>query len=293
MSVCLTEALPNREWRFRVYVNGKGRRAPRVRELTEASRLLSMTPISGSTKLRGGLVLSGVPIHIRRRGDWGVYVDGDGILRPGQIYDGDGKLRENWIGALRVLALDGKIVPMSEAGAHLPDLRTGTTMIGFRRDGTPVFLCAVAGTGRSRRPGDGVTETQALNKLLREKCVTVLQFGWGWSCCATLRRQWMLPGRKTSCGLFLLAYRRTAERKKKPGPAAVDLLGRDMIQKMRVRETSQEVPVRSAPRYPLDGEPDNVVGHLAPGQTVTVYGLTGKIWGKIGTDRWVNVNLLV
>ena len=127
--------------------------------------------------------------------------------------------------------------------------------------------------------------------------MTVLQFGTGWKCGGLLRRQWMLSGSGRQSDLYLLAAKRPearpAKKRARCGPTAAELVARDMIQKMKVRETSGAVPVRSRPGFPPAGEADNVVGHLQPGQTVTVYEISGGVWGKIGTGRWVNVNMLV
>ena len=296
MSTCRIEALPNEKWSFKIYLNGRGYPLERLRQRTKFARMLSLFPIRIDRR-ENGLVLQGVSFSIVRRDDLGIYIDDEGRLLCGKRTDEAGRVRENWAGAYRCLSLDGRIIPPEELNGSPAVGPTGTTMIGFRKDGTPVLLCALKGDGKSTRFGEGVTETQALNKLLKEKCVTVLQFCTGWKCSGMLRRQWMVSGSGRQSDVYLLASRRPDERPAKKGarrgPTAVDLVARDMIQKMQVRETSGAVPVRSGPGFPAAGELDNIVSYLRPGQTVTVYELSGGVWGKIGTDRWVNVNMLV
>lgn len=292
MSSCAVEALPNEAWKFSLYVNGRSRDVPQIRRRLKFARCIGLTPCFPNGDPMAGIVVEGHTLSHRNWDGWGVYIDEGGALRPGKRLDEDGTPRQNWAAAFQCHVLDGHMMRPSGGIPPAAKEANGWTMIGFRRDGTPVLLCAMKGLGKSAREWEGITETQAVNRLLREKCVTVMSFCIGWKCGGFLRRQWLVAGNKKTPDLLLLCFRRTPEKRRRRGPGKLALLSREVAQKMTVRATAEACPVRSEPSFPPEGAADNVVGRLEPGQTVTVYELSGNTWGKIGTDRWVNVNLL-
>lgn len=147
MAKFCTEVLPNKDWRFELYVNTDKLTAKQVMRRKRCQRLINL----GHFDLKrfvpsGGLIVGGKVLQYPERKEWGVTVDADGNLGRECPKVGAGKL--NWCPALPPMLKAGK-----PAVSTKKFKRNGTTMIGFKADGTPVWLIALKAVGVEPRSG--------------------------------------------------------------------------------------------------------------------------------------------
>lgn len=284
MAKFYVEELPNSKWRFELYVNSDKLTAQQVKRRKKCDRLINLGYFNLQTfKPNGGLIVGGKVLQYPEHRDWGVTVDADGNLGRDVPKVGAGKL--NWCPAMPPELKAGK-----PAAAAQWFERNGTTMIGFKADGTPVWLISLKATGQTVRSGEGATSDEAIRELVKHGCVDVLRYDGNWSTQAYMNDQWYLPGQSRVVYTLLLAYARDGAEKPEPvpappaGPAAP---GRTMV----VNTRNDPLNVRSSPEVPVKPRPSNVVGSLPKGTRVTVLEVKNG-WARIGTNRWVSAALL-
>jgi len=283
MAKFYTEVLPNSEWRFELYINSDKLTAKQIVRRTHCDRLINLGYFNMRTfQPTGGLIVGGKVKQYPAYKDWGVTIDADGNLGRGAPKEGAGKL--NWCPAMPPELKAGK-----KAAAAQWFERNGTTMIGFRADGTPVWLIALKAAGKTVRSGEGATSDEAIAKLVQMGCVDVLRYDGSWSTQAYMNGQWYLPGQYRVVHNLLLAYRRgsAADTKEEPTASVGTAKGKTMV----VNTRRDPLLVRSSPEAPVKPRASNVVGSLPKGTSVTVLE-TKNGWARIGKNRWVSATLL-
>lgn len=254
MAKFYTEVLPNSKWSFQLYVNTKGLTAKQIVKDTGCKRIINL----GYFDLKrfvpnGGLIVGGETLQPPEYHDWGVTVDKDGNLGRGVPGTGAGAL--NWCPA---------VPPMLKAGVKAAAAqsfgRNGTTMIGFRADGTPVWLTCLKAAGRVPTLAEGATSDQAVAELKRLGCVDILRYDGSWSTQDNMGGVWHLPGQYRIVYTLLLAYERAGQ--------AGGTQRTVMASSLRIRSTPGGA----------------VIGGFARGSVVTVLE-TRSGWSRVtGTD---------
>lgn len=284
MPKCDLEELPNVEWRFKIYLNYKKWTTRKIKQYTQCDRIINLGTFRKSDFApTTGIITNGKERHKIAFQVPGVTVSRRGELEFGYAWEGNGKV--NFIQSIGAEMINGKTGDMPPSTQ-----KDGLTMIGFKADGTPVWMVALKAHGKTPRKGEGATPAEAVRILRMAGCVNILRFDTGWNCHAFLKNRWIVPGKEQKVFSLLLAYRRTAEDKLKKdgGRTKKTVFG---VHKMAVNTRTAPLTVRSYPGVPLPPLPSNIVGRIAKGSKVDVFEICGD-WARIGPDRWVNANLL-
>lgn len=284
MPKCDLEELPNREWRFKIYLNHKKWPTRKIKQYTQCDRIINLGTFRKSDFApTTGIITNGKERHKIAFQIPGVTVSRRGELEFGYAWEGSGKA--NFIQSMGAEMINGKTGDMPTSTQ-----KDGLTMIGFKADGTPVWMVALKAHGKTPRKGEGATPAEAVRILRMAGCVNILRFDTGWNCHAFLKNRWIVPGKEQKVFSLLLAYRRTAEDKlKKDGERTKKTVFG--VHKMVVNTRTAPLTVRSYPGVPLPPLPSNIVGSIPKGTKVDVFEIAGD-WARIGADRWVNANLL-
>jgi|GEM_PF-6387895 len=213
MPIFYTEELPNDKWRFEIYVNTKKLTAAQIVSQKKCTRIINLgyfdlerfKPVSGL--IVGGKVLQTPEYH-----DWGITIDTHGNLSRGVPLAGAGAL--NWCPAQPPMLKGGKRAASAQSFG-----RNGTTMVGFKADGTPVWLTCLKSKGRIPLLTEGATSKEAVDKLVSIGCVDVLRYDGSWSTQDNMHGVWHLPGQYRVVYTLLLAYPRN-ETKATPSPTS-------------------------------------------------------------------------
>lgn len=250
MSKFITEALSNQDYRFEIFVNTDKLTWQQIKAKKGCARIINL----GYFDLKkfvpnAGLIVSGKTLLAPTYQDWGVTVDASGNLGRDVPSSAAGKL--NYCPAVPPMLKNG-----AKAAAAQTFSRNGTTMIGFKKDGTPVWLLC--------QKILGATSNEALKALSDLGCVDVLRYDGSWSTQGYLADRAVQPIQHRIVYTLLLAYHRNP------------------LYKRTV--TASSLNVRSAPGGAIiDGLKRNTV--------VTVLDVRGP-WARIGTDRWVSTSYL-
>lgn len=282
MAKCYLEELPNTEWRFKIYLNYKKWPTRKIKQYTQCARIINLgafrkADFSPST----GIITNGKEQHKIAFQIPGVTVSRRGELEFGYAWEGSGK--NNFVQSIGAEMINGKTGDMP-----LSTQKDGFTMIGFKADGTPVWMVSLKAHGKTPRKGDGATQEEAVNILQKAGCVNILRFDTGWNCHAFMNNHWIVPGKEQKVYSLLLAYRRTPQDKLKKSGTKKTVFG---VHKMVVNTRTAPLTVRSYPGVPIAPLPSNIVGSIPKGTKVDVFEINGD-WARIGANRWVNANLL-
>lgn len=218
-------AFPQDKYRFAIYVNTDRISGADVKSKTGCVAWCNLGYFD-MAKYRpcGGLIVDGREIQPPEYHDWGVVIDGDGRISAG-VPDG----ARTWCPAVPPMVKNGQ-----RAAAARDFGRNGTTMIGFRADGTPVVLLALKGSGSA-------TSAEAVAELQRLDCVTVLRYDGSWSTQGDLGGGLLRPAERRIVYTMLLIFKRQKEDKHmnnlKVMPYSLALAGDKVLGKnFRVRE---------------------------------------------------------
>lgn len=283
MAKCYMEELPNTEWRFRVYLNYKRWPTRKVKQYTQCDRIINLGRFRKSDFApTTGIITGGKERHRIEFQVPGVTISRRGELEFGYAWEGNGKI--NFVQSMGADMINGKTRDDPPSAQ-----KDGLTMVGFKADGTPVWMVALKAHGKTPRRGEGATPEEAVNILRMEGCVNILRFDTGWNCHAFMKDRWIVPGKEQKVFSLLLAYRRDPKDKlRKRATEEKTVFG---VHKMAVNTRTAPLTVRSYPGVPLPPLPSNIVGTLQKGSKVDVFEICGD-WARVGPDRWVNANML-
>lgn len=226
MSKFHTAAFPQDQYRFEIFVNKKKLSAEEVRQQTGCAAWCNLGYFD-MKKYRpcGGLIVGGKTLQVPEYRDWGVVIDADGRMTADVP---DGAL--NWCPAMPPMVKNGK-----RAAAAQDIARNGTTMVGFKADGTPVILLCLKDVG--------ATSTEAVVELQRLGCMTILRYDGSWSTQGDLGDGLIQPSGKRVVYTMLLVYKRETKKEDKPVnnlkvmPYSLTLAGKKSLSKnFTVRE---------------------------------------------------------
>ncbi len=250
MSKFVTEILSNQDYRFEIFVNTKKLTWQQIKGSKNCARIINL----GYFDLKKftpneGLIVDGRTLLTPRYQDWGVTIDADGNLGRDVPASASGKL--NYCPAVPPMLKNG-----AKAAAAQSFARNGTTMVGFKKDGTPVWLLC--------QKVFGATSAEAVKALTNLGCVDILRYDGSWSTQGYLADRAVQPLQRRIVYTLLLAYYRNPYYQR--------------------TVTASTLNVRSAPG-------GAIVDSLKRNTVVTVLEVRGA-WVRVGTDRWVNSSYL-
>lgn len=250
MSKFITESLSNQDYRFGIFVNTSRLTWQQIKAKMGCARIINLGYFDLDKFVPNeGLIVSGKVLLPPRYQDWGVTIDASGNLGRDIANSIDGKL--NYCPAVPPMLKNGVKAASAQTFG-----RNGTTMIGFKKDGTPVWLLC--------QKVFGATSYEAVKALTDLGCVDVLRYDGSWSTQGYLADHAVQPIQHRIVYTLLLAYHRNP------------LYQRTV--------TASSLHVRSTPG-------GTIVDSLKRNTVVTVLEVCGS-WSRIGTDRWVSTSYL-
>lgn len=250
MGKFITEALSNIDYRFELFANTGRLTWQQIKTKKKCDRIINLGYFDMKKFIPNeGLIINGDAILTPYYHDWGVVIDAAENLGRDVPESIAGKL--NYCPAVPPMLKNGV-----KAAAAQYFGRNGTTMVGFMKDGTPVWLLCTK--------DNKATSTEAVNYLVSLGCVDVLRYDGSWSSQGYLADHSIQPSESRVVYSLLLAYFRHP------------LYQRSV--------TASTLNVRQTPG-------GKVVDGVKRNTTVTVLEVSGS-WARIGTDRWVSTQYL-
>jgi uncharacterized protein YcbK (DUF882 family) len=192
-----TAAFPQDQYRFRIYANTEKLSGEEIQRRTGCYAWCNLGYFDMTRFLPcGGLIVDKQVIQAPEYHDWGVSIDADGRMTAACPEDATC----SWCPAVPPMLKNGK-----RAAAARDFGKNGTTMIGFKPDGTPVVLLALKGSGSA-------TSAEAVAELQRLGCVTVLRYDGSWSTQGDLGGGYIHPSQYRTVLSLLLIFKRENKR---------------------------------------------------------------------------------
>lgn len=250
MSKFITESLSNQDYRFEIFVNTGRLTWQQIKSKKGCARIINLGYFDLDKFVPNeGLIVDGKTLLSPRYQDWGVTIDAAGNL--GRDVPGSAAGKLNYCPAVPPMLKNGVKAASAQSFG-----RNGTTMVGFKKDGTPVWLVC--------QKILGATSGEAVKALTDLGCVDVLRYDGSWSTQGYLADHAVQPIQHRIVYTLLLAYHR-----------------RPLYQRT---VTASSLNVRSAPG-------GAIIDGLKRNTMVTVLEVCGA-WARIGTDRWVSTSYL-
>lgn len=188
-----TASFPQDQYRFQIYLNTGKLSGEEIQRRTGCFAWCNLGYFDMSRFLPcGGLIVDKQVIQAPEYHDWGVSIDADGRMTAACPED----TTCSWCPAVPPMLKNGK-----RAASARDFGKNGTTMIGFRSDGTPVVLLAMKGIGSA-------TSAEAVDELQRLGCVTVLRYDGSWSSQGDLGGGYIHPSQYRTVLSLLLIFKR-------------------------------------------------------------------------------------
>lgn len=174
MSKYFTEEFPNETNRFEIFVNTESLSWRQIKEKTKCKAIINLGYFHlGTFTPCSGLIVNEKVVAAPEYHSYGVCIDKNGVLTF-NTEDSD-VAKVNYRVAVPCMWLKGERV------SHEFFDTNGTTMVGFKSNGTPVFLICGRDDGVNKSVENGLTSTEGVNILRNLGCSTVLRYDGSWS----------------------------------------------------------------------------------------------------------------